>query len=345
MPDAIIVENVSKTYKSADETIKALDNVSISVKTGEIFGLLGPNGAGKTSLISVLCGILIPDGGKVQILDMDCLKEIKKIQKVINVVSGFTGTLFALSLEEALMYYCLLYNVQNPKEKIDWAIKLANLEDSRKTEADELSAGLRQRFLIAKALLNDPKVLILDEPTVGLDVESAINIRNIIRNLRTSGRTILLTTHNMFEADELCDRIAFINKGKIVNIGTPGQLKDQIIRISEKIIEINCSDSAEVLKLLSKIKGASASLKDKGIVLVSVDNYNRMNDILKALSSLKAEVYNITALEPTLEETYLKLINNIDNNKGNKTNKTIKLIKTSKTNAYGKSENKGENDG
>ncbi len=307
MPDAIIVENVSKTYKSAGEVVRALDNVSINVKEGEIFGLLGPNGAGKTSLISILCGILSPEEGKLQILGLDCVKETKKVQKIINVVSGFTGTLFALSAEEALQYYCYLYNVQNAKEKIGWALKLTNLQDARKIEAEDLSAGLRQRFLIAKALLNDPKVLILDEPTVGLDVESAINIRNIIKNLRKDGRTILLTTHNMFEADELCDRIAFINKGKIVMVGTSAQLKEKII--AKKEIEIACSDTKEVLSLLSKIKGLSAVNKSQGIVLVTVDNYKRMNDIMKALSNVKCEILGISALEPTLEETYLKLIN------------------------------------
>lgn len=308
MGATIEVKNVSKTYRSAGQTIRALRNVSLSVKEGEIFGLLGPNGAGKTSLISILAGIVSPDSGSAELLCLDCVGETKKIQHMINVVSGFTGVPSALSVEEALMYYCLLYNVRDPKGKIDSLLKLTDLEGARKIEAEDLSSGMKQRYLIAKALLNDPKVLILDEPTVGLDVESAITIRDMVKRLRSEGRTILLTTHNMFEAEELCDRIAFINHGRILDTGSVEQLKEKII--GERAIEVNCSDAAAVAKSLAGIKGVSVHAVSPRLVHIGVDSYRRMKDIMRALSGVKAEVFNVTALEPTLEETYLRIINN-----------------------------------
>ncbi|MFH1520646.1 MAG: ABC transporter ATP-binding protein [Candidatus Micrarchaeota archaeon] len=306
MDKAIVVSRVSKFYSSNKEKIVALDDVSLSINSGEIFGLLGPNGAGKTTLISILAGILTPDEGKAEILGLDCTRDTKKMQETINLVSGFTGALFRLSCEEALMYYSLLYNVPNPKNKIKTVLELVHLEHDRNLAVEDFSAGMKQRYLIAKALLNDPKVLILDEPTVGLDVESAINIREIIKCLRKEGRTILLTTHNMFEAEELCDEIAFINHGKILNIGTFAELKEKVV--SKRIIEINCSDGSLILKALGNLKGISIFSHSPKLVYMEVDNYERIKDVMKALSKTKSKIFNISVLEPTLEETYLKLI-------------------------------------
>ncbi|MFZ5500575.1 MAG: ABC transporter ATP-binding protein, partial [Candidatus Micrarchaeota archaeon] len=281
--------------------------VDLEVKEGEIFGLLGPNGAGKTTLISILCGILSPDKGDAEILGMDCTRQTKQVQTKINIVSGFSGVIFSLSVEEALMYYCLLYNVQEPKKKIETVMKQVGLEDAKGLVAQDLSSGMRQRYLIAKGLLNDPKVLILDEPTVGLDVESAINIRNVVKRLRKEGRTILLTTHNMFEAEELCDRIAFINHGRVTDTGTPEELKARVV--SKRTIEVHCSRESCIITALSPIKGVEAHLRSANLVHVSVDSYKRMKEILKVISGCDSEIYGINELEPTLEETYLKLIN------------------------------------
>jgi ABC-2 type transport system ATP-binding protein len=306
MAQAILVRNVSKAYKSAGETVHALRGVSFSVEEGEIFGLLGPNGAGKTTLISILSGIITPDGGSASVLGYDCARDAKRIHERINVVSGFTGVVSSLTCEEALRYYCFIYNVKRPDETIDSVIRATGLEGSRHLQVEDFSSGMKQRHLIAKALLNDPRLIILDEPSVGLDVESATSIRAMVRRLRKEGRTILLTTHNMFEAEELCDRIAFINHGQIADVGTVPQLKEKIIK--QRTIEINCSDSASVMKALSEIGGVEAVEHSTKLVHVSVDSYKRMKDIMRALSGLKSEIYNVSALEPTLEETYLRII-------------------------------------
>jgi ABC-2 type transport system ATP-binding protein len=307
MGQAISVKGVSMTYHGGKNAVKALDAVSLEVNEGEIFGLLGPNGAGKTTLISILSGILSPDSGRALVFGKDCAKETKKVQRLLNVVSGFTGVVRSLSCEEALHYYCLLYNVKDPKKKISEVLKATGLEKYRDTEADDLSSGMKQRFLIAKGLLNDPPLLILDEPTVGLDVESAIRIRKMVKQLRKEGRTMLLTTHNMFEAEELCDRIAFINLGKILEVGTPSQLKSRIV--SKRVIEIHCTKEECVVGSLKGLTGVEAKTSSPNIVHVTVDTYKRMKGVLKALSGCDSDVYSVNELEPTLEETYLRIIN------------------------------------
>lgn len=307
MPDAIALSNITKTFKDGKRVVHALEDVSLTVKNGEIFGLLGPNGAGKTTLISILSGILSQDAGQASVLGMDCAKRTRDVQRSINLVSGFSGVIYNLSLEEALMYYCLLYDVKDPKAKIDSVIRQVGLEEGRGREASDLSSGMKQRYLIAKGLLNDPKLLILDEPTVGLDVESAINIRSIIKQLRKDGRTIFLTTHNMFEAEELCDRIAFINHGKILAVGTSSQLKSKVV--SKRVIEIHCSKEECVASSLSALKGVAVDIKSKGIVNVTVDDYKRMKDVMKTLAGCDSDVFGINELEPTLEETYLEYMN------------------------------------
>jgi ABC-2 type transport system ATP-binding protein len=305
--EAVKVTGVSKTFKSGKRAVAALESVSFTVNKGEIFGLLGPNGAGKTTLISVLSGLLAPDSGSSFILGLNSKSEAKKIQQMINVISGFTGVPHALSCEEALHYYSMLYSVKGEKEKIREVVRETNIGQVMGQLAYDLSSGMKQRFLIAKGLLNDPKVIILDEPTVGLDVSSAVNVRSLIKRLRKEGRSIILTTHNMFEAEELCDRIAFINNGRIIAIGTAEELKKKIV--GKMAIEINCSDAKSVLAALSKLKGVIARAQSHKLVHAEVDDYSRMKPIMKSLSSCRCEIFGVNELEPTLEETYLKIIN------------------------------------
>jgi len=306
MQYAIEASNLSKTFMSAGRTIKALDDVSLEVGKGEIFGLLGPNGAGKTTLISILAGILSPDKGNAKVLGLDCVRQTKEVQRLINIVSGFSGVIYSLSLEEALMYYCMLYNVRDPQAKIRELIKKVGLEEAQGMVASDMSSGMKQRFLIARGLLNDPAVLLLDEPTVGLDVESAIAIRKMVNELAAEGRTIFLTTHNMFEAEELCGRMAFISKGKIVTIGKPSELRKKVK--SKRTIEIHCSKEECVVGSLSGIKGVEAKVESPELVHASVDNYKRMKAVLAALSECDSDVFSVTELEPNFEETYLQIM-------------------------------------
>lgn len=223
--NAVTVQNAHKEFKQKDKKILALSNVSLEIRQGEIFGLLGPNGAGKTTLISAICGLLELDSGEIFVFGKNAKTQRKEVIREINLVTGFAGLLYGLSVEDLLKYYAYLNGVKDKEKEISRVLELTELSEKRKQPAHTLSSGFKQRFYIAKALLTSPKLLLLDEPTVGLDVGMAKKIRQLVSNLKKQGMTILLTTHYMLEAEELCDRIALINDGKIIEQGTVAELK------------------------------------------------------------------------------------------------------------------------
>ena len=200
-------------------------NVSMEIDSHQIVGLLGPNGAGKTTLISAVCGLLELDAGEINVLGHNALTEREKVIPHVNLVTGFAGLLNDLSVEDLMQYYAMLFNVPDKAHAIAHALHATGLDEKKSQIANTLSSGYRQRFYIAKALLSKPSLLLLDEPTVGLDVFSARNVRALISRLRDEGMAILLTTHYMAEAEELCDRIYLINKGTILAEGTAIELK------------------------------------------------------------------------------------------------------------------------
>ncbi|HZX20550.1 MAG TPA: ABC transporter ATP-binding protein [archaeon] len=222
---ALVVKNAVKKFIDKKNKVVALDDVSLEIKQGEIVGLLGPNGAGKTTLISAICGLLELDEGTVSVFGKNALTQKEEVSKDINLITGFAGVLQGLTVEKLLYYYTLLYNIPEKEKAIQRVLKETRLEEKRTQQAQGLSSGYKQRFYIAKALLSNPKLLLMDEPTVGLDVKTAIQIRELIKQLKKNGTTILLTTHYMQEAEQLCDRIALINNGKIVAYGTTQELK------------------------------------------------------------------------------------------------------------------------
>ena len=223
--EALVVTNAVKEFKDKNTRTLALDKVSLTIKQGEIVGLLGPNGAGKTTLISAICGLVELESGTITVFGKDSLKDKETVSADINLVTGFSGLLQGLSVEKLLKYYALLYNTKDKDKMIDKVLNETGLQEKRRQIAQTLSSGFKQRFYIAKALLSNPKMLLMDEPTVGLDVKSAMQIRALVKKLKKDGKTILLTTHYMLEAEELCDRIALINGGKIVALGTSKELK------------------------------------------------------------------------------------------------------------------------
>ncbi|KUO74412.1 MAG: hypothetical protein APF77_06175 [Clostridia bacterium BRH_c25] len=214
--------------KREKTTVNALKGISFSVEKGEIFGLLGPNGAGKTSTIKILTTLLVPTSGQATVLGYKCFGEEKKLRKKINFIFGGERSLYwRLSAWDNLSYFCDLYSVdeKSKKKRIAKLLELVGLSDKAHYKVESFSKGMKQRLQIARGMVNDPEVLFLDEPTIGLDPLGAKTLRDIIRLLSSEGKTIVLTTHYMPEADELCDRIAVINKGKIIAMGEPGKLK------------------------------------------------------------------------------------------------------------------------
>lgn len=225
---AVVANQVSKTFPGGH---RALSGVDLTIREGEIHGLLGPNGAGKTTLIAILCGLTSPDEGDIRICGLDVTKDLPRVQGLVNMVRGFSGVLEKFTARELMRYYAHLYDA--PMKRADDLLRRVGLWERRDHQVALFSSGWRQRFFIAKALVNEPRVLFLDEPTVGLDVDAAMALRDLVREVNREGCTILLTTHAMREAEELCSRIALIARGRIVAEGDAPALKD-LVRTPER---------------------------------------------------------------------------------------------------------------
>ncbi len=216
---AIQVRELGRDY----DGLRAVDGVTFAVETGEIFGFLGPNGAGKTTTIKVLTGQLRPTEGTAQVAGCDVVEERQSLKPRIGVVFEYQNLYERLSARDNLVFAARLYGA--PRGRVDQVLAQVGLTDRARDRIKEYSNGMKQRLLIARALLHEPRILFLDEPTRGLDPNVAREIRAIVANLARQGVTVFLTTHYMEEADQLCDRVAIIDRGSIVALDTPGQLK------------------------------------------------------------------------------------------------------------------------
>jgi ABC-2 type transport system ATP-binding protein len=307
---AIKAEGIFKTFRSGwrgKRQKDALKGIDLQIEEREIFGILGPNGAGKTTLLSILCTLLLPDRGNVHILGMDGLHDGHQIRKRVNVVSGNANFLWSLTVQENLHYYGMLYGLigKEREKKIETLIDLFNLKEYRNIPFDELSTGMKQRLSLAKSLINDPEVLFLDEPTVGLDPDISIRIREEILSIhKQRGITVLLTTHNMREAEYLCGRIAFLKEGKILTTGTADALK-RMVRIGDLVkIEFKGTISEdELLRSEGVINyGISGGLCE---ILVD-DGEKRLGPLVAMLSQGGAQIKKVTLGQTDLEDVFIE---------------------------------------
>lgn len=235
MEPVIEVKNLRREYvltkgwiRRKKERVKAVDGISFQVEKGEIFGLLGQNGAGKTTTIKMLITLLAPTSGTCKVLGCDTFGEEKKIRSRINFIfGGEMGVYRRLSGRDNLKYFSNLYHIsaEVSSQRIQEILKLVGLVEAADQLVETYSKGMIQRLQIARGLINDPEILFMDEPTVGLDPVGARDLRDSIKALKEKGKTVLLTTHYMYEADELCDRIAILKKGHLLQLGTPEQIK------------------------------------------------------------------------------------------------------------------------
>ena len=240
MEQVICVENLKREF-TGKKVVKAVDGISFDVKRGEIFGLLGQNGAGKTTTIKMLTTLLAPTSGKCEVLGYKTFGEEKKIRSKINFIfGGEMGVYRRLSARDNLRYFSNLYLIPRKKqdERINQILKLVDLADRADDLAETYSKGMIQRLQIARGLINDPEILFMDEPTVGLDPVGARMLRDIIRKLKDEGKTVLLTTHNLAEVEELCDRVVIINKGKVIAAGTPENIKGNHVSLEDSYVEL-----------------------------------------------------------------------------------------------------------
>lgn len=230
-----------KGFFGEKKTLTAVDGITFSVQEGEIFGLLGENGAGKTTTIKMLITLLAPSAGECKVLGYDTFGQEKEIRKKINFIfGGELGVYRRLSARDNLKYFANLYLIEKSvaEERIEKLLKLVGLEESADQLTETYSKGMIQRLQIARGLINEPDIIFMDEPTVGLDPLGAKMLRDIIKELKAQGKTILLTTHYMYEAEELCNRVALMKKGKIIALDTPEGLKQSVRKDGEEEISL-----------------------------------------------------------------------------------------------------------
>lgn len=321
MSHAIDVEGLVKTYKVKSrrllrtkvELVEALKGVSFKVDYGEVVCLLGPNGAGKTTTIKILATLLIPDSGIARVAGYDVVREANKVRENIGIMltveKGFYGKLTG---RENLEYFAALYGMSRDqaKRRIDYLIQLLELDKlgADKRLYEEFSLGMKARLSLARALLKDAPVLLLDEPTLGLDPPSARKIRELVKELAHSdGKAILYTTHNMFEAEIVCDRVLLINKGLIVAEGTPSELKSRIPKL--KVVNLTIRGRESPKSILSELqyRGEIGELENGyfTIKLHVQSPEEALSTLIKRLVNAGYEVVNIRVEEPTLEDVFI----------------------------------------
>jgi len=321
----IVVEGLTKLFKPTRRSglpdKLAVDNISFSVKKGEIFGILGPNGAGKTTTIKMLSTLLLPTSGKAWILGMEISEDNeKKIRERINLVSGGErGLYYRLTGRQNLKFFSNLYSVDKEKQSdlIERLLEKMKLTDAGNVKVEDYSRGMKQRMHIARAMVNDPEILYLDEPTIGLDPEIARDVRSLIRELADSGTTIILTTHYMYEAEELCDRIMIISKGSSVGYGTIAELKRSIP--DTNVIEVVTDEDPH--DIVSVLAGEHRFLHvNTERIGGRYSTRIQMKDSMDVLSELDTAFsrYGIRKIgydDPTLEDIYLSLVSADDSAK------------------------------
>lgn len=316
----IEAENLRRVYRAKigilRRTVKeiiAVDGISLEVKKGELFGLLGPNGAGKTTTVKMLTTLLLPTGGSARVMGFDVQREDREVQRRIGFIfGGERGLYWRLSGIDNLRYFASLYHVdsQIAKKRIPHLLELVGLGDRGKEKVEGYSRGMKQRLHVARTLLHDPPVLFLDEPTIGLDPVGARDFRQVIRSLQAEGKTILLTTHYMFEADMLCNRVAVINHGRIVALDTPSGLKEGVSDLS--VIEIELFGVSEEmlspLRAESHVESVSIENRDQRQVLL-VQSSRGSQAVPVVLEKLKGiRLGRVAVREPTLEDAYIRLV-------------------------------------
>ena len=301
--------NLTKQYGE----LKAVDNVNLNIRKGEIFGLLGPNGAGKTTTINILIGLSLPSSGTAKIAGLDVTKYSVETKKRLGIAAQDAYFDHHLSIKDNLFYHGLLYGLPRKelKKRVDTALQWSNLEKYRNKKFQQLSGGMQKRLVVARAMLSDPEILLLDEPTTGLDPQTRRQVWEFIKNLKEEGKTVLLTTHYMEEADILCDRIAIIDHGRIIARGTPDELK----RMWNKniVIDITISPNPDVLKedvknALNDISGVNYVEMKSNRIKIGVADDAIVEQVLKCLIiNIKTKIRELNIIRPTLDDVFLHL--------------------------------------
>ena len=302
---ALTVENLTKVYSSSKSKKynKALNKLSFEVRQGEVFGLLGPNGAGKTTFLSILGGTVIKTSGKVNVWGFDLDNNPRQVRASVGIVPQEVNLDAFFSPKKLLDLQAGLYGITKENRITDLILKLVSLEDKANAYSRSLSGGMKRRLLIAKAMVHQPPILILDEPTAGVDVELRNNLWENVKALNKEGVTIILTTHYLIEAQEMCDRIAIINKGDLVALDTTEKLLDRIktkkIKLKVKNIELNKN---------LVMKGINFKIISKNFILVTYEkNSLDFGEIVNYLNTNNVKIEDISTEDGDLEDVFVQL--------------------------------------
>jgi len=302
--NALKVEKLTKIYsKKTSSGIKALNNLNLEVKEGEIFGLLGPNGAGKTTFLNILAGIVIKNSGNVNVWGYDLDKNPRQVRASIGIVPQEVNLDAFFSPKDLLELQAGLYGIPKKDRITDTILKLVSLEEQANSYARSLSGGMKRRLLIAKAMVHRPPILVLDEPTAGVDVQLRQNLWNNVKALNRQGVTIILTTHLMYEAQEMCNKIAIINKGNLIALDTTDNLLDSIKtkKIIFKVKKINTINP-------ENLNGIKISYNSNNEITALYERKkHKIDQIINKVKDAGMEIYDISTDEGNLEDVFVDL--------------------------------------
>jgi ABC-2 type transport system ATP-binding protein len=310
MPPAVLIEKLQKRYGA----VEAVKDVSLAVEPGEIFGLLGPNGAGKTTTLRCLCTLATPDSGNISVSGISALDQPKQVRQKLGYVAQEVALDKVLTGRELLQLQAALYHLPRAtvQGQIDQAIALLGLQEWADQKTGTYSGGLKKRLDLAAGLLHQPDVLVLDEPTVGLDIESRVAVWDFLRQLRDRGTTIMLTSHYLEEVDALADRVAIIDRGIVIASGTPSELKDQIggDRVTLRVREFTPTDEAEKVKAILQSfpfvqEVIINSAQGNSLNLVVTPHSEALMTIQQTLKDSNLPTFGISQSRPSLDDVYL----------------------------------------
>ena len=305
--DVLSVKNLSKIYsKNNSETVSALNNLNLDVKEGEIFGLLGPNGAGKSTFINILGGIVIKTTGNVNVWGYDIDKDPRQVRASLGIVPQEMNLDPFFNPRRLLELHAGMYGIKKEDRITDEILKLVSLEKNAESYARSLSGGMKRRLLIAKALVNKPPILILDEPTAGVDIELRKNLWENVKLLNKIGVTIILTTHYLIEAEEMCDRIGILSKGNLVALDTT---KNLINKIQTKIVTFTISEKTKIDKIPLRSLKIISQIEDKLTISYEKNNL-KIDEIISYFSNKNISILDISTDDADIEDVYINLTKN-----------------------------------
>ena len=306
--EAVDVQDIRRVYTPRKrDPVVALAGASLTIPLGEVHGLLGPNGAGKTTLVKILSTVLLPTGGRALVCGHDVVKETKAVRPLIGIVFGGERGLYTrLSARKNLEYWAALYRLSGAeiRSRSDALLERVGLTERADQRVEEFSRGMKQRLHLARGLMGDARVLFLDEPTTGMDPLAVREFRALIAELKGEGRTILLTTHDMVEAEAVCDRVTLIDRGRILATETPRSLGSLISRFQRIDVEDAPEDVVAEIELLDGV--SSISLQPDGSIRVEVNEEGATSAVLRVL--VDAGVTSVKTSLPGLEEVYVQMI-------------------------------------